>query len=139
MKLLPNAKPVSLGPPTSIREAGQLLLGAFGLDMFGILFAGEEIGTDFESVAVVVTAIAVSGIVLLFLLWKLQRRKPWARWLLSVYVVVTVLYTARTVLDDWNSAPALALFSIAASGLEIYALTLLFASRSTAWLYHRDA
>lgn len=109
-----------LGFILNYREMTEVLARDPGMQQVG-LGSGFIVGT------------AVVGYALYLLLWYLiaRRASKVAKWILVVFVAISVLSTLPSLTGPWNST---IVFAVVIAALEIAAVALLFQADATAWL-----
>lgn len=128
--------------PESITMFERLFLASLAVSALGFILTYQEV-TDVlaadpgaQQVGLsngFVVGMAAAGYALYLLLWYLvaRRASKAAKWVLVVFVALSVLFTLPALAGPWSMTT---LFSVAVAALEVAALVFLFKPDAMAWL-----
>ncbi|GMG81211.1 hypothetical protein LNKW23_04230 [Paralimibaculum aggregatum] len=127
--------------PAPVRRFERLFLGSLLLGLVLAVLDWDRLTAGLaprETTVSVATLLAIVAVVVGLVLLASRRRSSIARWVVTVMVILGMLGTVPTVLDDFRHAAAIGLLSLAQAAMQLWAVWLLHVPAAKPW-YARGA
>jgi uncharacterized membrane protein len=123
--------------PSTFNKAAKIIYASLGVGvvksvLYGIL-TDTSILDDFNVLIATILILAF-----IFLLGhQIGEAKNWARITFSIMVVLGTLYIPNLIIQELNSVPILGILTIIQTGLQLYAVYILFSGDCKEWFKNR--